>query len=161
MRSKIIIAILVLIPFFTFSQGKKTVKKNQIKSITVISSTTGGEKNKVIKESYEEFDENGNSSLKIDFDKNGNIKTKEANIYNAKGDIIETIKYNGNDVVKKRIKYAYNSLGNKISETITTDEGTILKKNIYTYNAKGLKDEKRIFNPNEIETIKKYSYEYR
>jgi hypothetical protein len=182
-----IIVLLVLISTLSFSQSKKEAKKNKIKSATVMETYYENGNPVTYKDSYEEYDKNGHTLLKIEYKKDGSIKHKETNTYDAFNNKIEetefdvekkinkkkTYKYNAfndkteeteydeNGKIIKFTSYAYNADGDRSNETIIDGAGKIKKKNMFTYNDKHLKVEKQTYNnTNQLESTKKWSYEF-
>ena len=67
------------------AQGKKDIKANKIKSITVWQADAVNSKAEGYKDSYEEFDNEGRSILSIDYRKDGTIQKKETTTYDKSG----------------------------------------------------------------------------
>ena len=80
-----LILIAILLQQLSFSQSKKEVKMHKIKS----SFTTITEKGKTINEGKTIFDSKGNEIEKIDYDKEGNVKSIHKIKYNSEGDETE------------------------------------------------------------------------
>jgi len=162
MKTKLsILVILLTLPLFVFCQSKKEAKKNKIKSATVWKATTDNGTAVSIKESYEEYDNNGNTIFKIDYKKDGSIKTKTTLKYDKYQNKIEEEESNlkENTIIKRVFKY--NANNDKTEEYEYDSTGKLLKKSIYSYDLKGLKTSKQTFNEsNVIESLKKWAYEY-
>jgi hypothetical protein len=186
MKYKIII-LLLLISILSFGQSKKEAKKNKIKSTTVSQTIYDNGNPVTYKDSYEEFDKNGNTLIKIEYKKDGTVKHKETARYDIYNNKIEETEYDADDQTNKRKTYKYNAFNDKIEETeynaagaitkssaytyntdgdratevITDESGKVKKKNVYTFNSNHLKVEKQSFNiSNKLESLKKWSYEY-
>ncbi|HRS54049.1 MAG TPA: hypothetical protein P5250_05030, partial [Bacteroidales bacterium] len=129
---------------------------------------------------------NGRLILYINYNKNGLIKTKESYKYDNQGNKLEEIKWNNDSLIYHK-KYTYNSNSYKTEEIWLDNKGKIIQKSVfklnangdkivetvynnseqiistiyYTYNNKKLKTERKTINAKgEIESIKKFSYEY-
>lgn len=169
--------------------GKKE-QKNKIKSTTVMQTVYDSGKPSTLKESYEEFDKNGNTVLYEEFDNNGNIVHKETYVYNSSGDVTEetyldsssgknykkTHKYTlirdktreseestfaPTGELTKKVVYTYNASGKKATETHFDAAGKITKKLAYGYNSNDMKLTKQSFSPaGVLENQKEWHYEY-
>ena len=168
-------------------QSKKDIKANNIKSITVWQSDKIDNSTQTVKETYEEFDKHGNTTLKIKFSKTGSISSKETCRYDKNQNKIEDIKYDENgkitshkvyvfnylgrkteerefssdgDIILETI-FMYNLAGDKSSEVVTDAKGNLLKKTEYKYNSKNLKIQKvTIDKISKTDSIKKWAYEF-
>jgi membrane-associated HD superfamily phosphohydrolase len=187
MKTFKIISLLLLLPFVVFCQGKKDVKKNKIKTITVWQTDIANGESTSYKESYEEYDKNGNPTALIEYDKNGTVTKKETakydkflnkieetqfdlkdkiNVkkifkYNAKNEKIEEMEYNSSGKIIKRTTITYKLNGDKATETVYDASGELIKKIQYNYNAKHLRTERQTLNSkNVLKSLKKWSYEY-
>ncbi len=187
MKKFILVATFIVASVAGFGQSKKEAKANKIKSTTVWQADNENGKANTYKDSYEEFDKNGNTVSKIEYAKDGSIKKQETYKfdayqnkteetifdlkdntnkkkiykYNATNDKTEETEYNSSGAVVKKTTYTYNSNGDKSSETITDASGNVTKKAVYNYNTKNLKNDKQTFNnANILESVKKYVYEY-
>ncbi len=144
-----------------FSQSKKQVKEFKIKSTTTwnANNNSSGTANPV-KDTYEEFDKSGRTTLFIEYKADGTIKNKKTKVYNTSGDETEECKYDAAGITEKTV-YTYNANGDKASETISDGKGTITKKILYTYDVKGLTLTKQTYNAsNVLISVKKYVYSY-
>jgi hypothetical protein len=187
MKNIIICFFLLFSGLLTFAQGSKEIKLNKIKSVTTWQSDTEEGSAELVKESYDEFDKNGNPVLEINYKKDGTVNHKKTTKYDRKQNKIEEIEYEGDFVIKSHKAYMYNSLGKKTdereynpsgaliqttsfsyypdgekkSETTTDAKGTVLKLVEYKYNSRQLKIQKISQNKEKkSEAIKKWSYEY-
>jgi hypothetical protein len=183
----LIIATCLLIVISSWGQKKKEVKKNKIKSTTDWEIVYENGKANTYKSAYEEFDKNGNSTMKIEYGPDGAVLTKvtakydgfqnrieetefdvskKKNIrktskYNAFKDKTEESEYNSSGVLLKKTVFTYNTDGDKTSEIIMDSSGTVLKKTTYTYNPKKLRSGKQTINSSNLpETGKKWEYVY-
>jgi hypothetical protein len=87
---KTAILLLFLISFFAVeAQGKKSAKKNGIKSVTVIDNING----KDVNIEKKVFDKEGETIEQTDYDKEGALKTVKKFKLNKDGDVIEEEEY--------------------------------------------------------------------
>lgn len=169
------------------AQSKKEIKANKLKSTTVWQADNSSGTTVTYKDTYEEYDKEGHTTLHVeyksdgtitkkqtavydsygnktedtDFDLKDNKNTKTTYKYNANNDKTEEVEYNGSGAVVKKTVFTYNANGDKTGELITDASGNILKKIVFTYDSKGLKETKQTFNAaNILESVKKYVYEY-
>jgi antitoxin component YwqK of YwqJK toxin-antitoxin module len=75
----------------SYSQSKKDVIKDKIKSIKVVTTVYKNEIQTQIPEIFERYAPNGDVIEKIEYDKEGKVKSHEAFVYNKKGDVVERI----------------------------------------------------------------------
>ena len=183
----LMIATCLLMMISSQGQTKKEVKKNKIKSTTDWEIVYENGKANTYKSSYEEFDRNGHTTLKMEYGPAGEVLTKvtakydsyqnkieetefdaskKKNIrrtskYNAFKDKTEELEYNSSGLLIKKTVFTYNTDGDKVTETIMDASGTVLKKITFTYNSRKLKSGKlTISNSNVPESGKKWEYEY-
>jgi hypothetical protein len=134
MKKTIVIFLVLAFSVSTFAQKKKNVQSHKIKSTTVYNSDFEDNDGKQVKESYERFDENGNTVEEIEYDKKG--------------------------IEKKHILYEYDEEGNKTKETYLKPGGAKEKTIEYKYQD-GLKTERTVYLANgKIKTKKKYVYDF-
>jgi hypothetical protein len=184
-KSILILLPLLLFATLLFAGGKE--KKNKVKSRTEY--TTLYEKGKEItyKESYEEFNKEGKTVLKIEYKPDGTILTKESVKFDAYGNVVEEIKidneknkyskttfkynadnekseeveYDKNGIVLKKTVLNYNGEGNRTAEVVFDKDGNVLKKHIYSFNQKKMRTEKKTYNAQDIlESLKKFEFSY-
>lgn len=188
MKTTALFLFITVFSFSCFSQSKKEAKANKIKSTTVWQADNENGKTNTYKESYQEYDKNGNTITKIEYSKEGTIKKKETTVYdanqnktaeteydlknninkkktykyNALNDKTEEIEYNATtNAIIKKTTYTYNANGDKTGETITDASGNVTKKIVYNYNTKDLKNDKQTYTgSNVLESVKKWVYEY-
>ncbi len=187
MRKTLIFATLLLAGHIAFSQSGKEIKTNKIKSITTWQNDKDDSPAKVYKDTYEVFDKNGNTTTKIDYKKDGSIKSRQQFKFDKDNNKTEELEYDGNNVVITHKTYAYNAFGkrteekefapngeltrkttytlnasgDKTAETVTDAKGAMLKKVEYTYNSRNLKTQRTTSNKaKQVELIKKWTYEY-
>jgi hypothetical protein len=185
-RIRIVAACLIMV-ITASGQTKKEIKQNKIKSATDWEIVYKDGAASTYKSAYEEFDRNGHSTLKIEYDPDGKVLTKmtakydsyknkieetefdalkkknsrKTFKYNAFKDKTEELEYSSSGVLIKKTLFTYNTDGNKASEIITDGSGTVLKKLTYTYNSKKLKSGKQTLNNSNVpESGKKWEYEY-
>lgn len=141
------------------AQSKKKIREHKVVSETVYTTKTVNGKEVQIKDSYEEYDKNGNVVLKIEYNKEGAVKKTEKYKYNANKDKIEEIEYDGTGKLKSHFTYVYNSSGERIGEIEYDAAGKIIKQSLTTYDSKGFKVEKRIYDGDKkLIAVKKYTY---
>lgn len=187
MQRIVIFAACLIMVISASGQSKKDRKQNKIKSITDWDIVYENGKPVQYKASYEEFDKNGLTTMKIEYAQDGSVltkvtakydgfqnKTEETELdvvkkkntrktykYNAFKDKTEELEYNSSGVLLKKTAFSYNKDGSKASEIFMDGSGTVLKKTTYTYNPKKLKSGKQtISNTNVPESGKKWEYEY-
>jgi hypothetical protein len=138
MKKIAIILSCMIIALTVQGQKKKEIKADKIKSITTWAAENKKGNTVTYKDCYEEFDINGNSILKIEYNKKGVIKHKEASVYNANGKKTEDAEYDLKD--NKNVKRTYQFTGNVKTDCLEYDSnGTLIKKISYTRDANGKK----------------------
>ena len=187
MKTILFLLILVGICKLAPCQSNKEIRFNKIKSVTTWQSEKGAGQSDVVKESYEVFDKDGNTTLKIKYKKDGTVDTKETTKYDKNQNKIEEFQYTGSDEIVSHKAYVYNAFGKKTeereytptgepsketvftynpsgeknAEIVTDSKGNLLKKVEYSYNAKNLKTQRTTSNKTkQVESVKKWSYEY-
>lgn len=152
--------ILLLCPLLFFGQGKKLLKNNKIKSRTMMTTATNKEGVTVtFKDTYEEYDKNGNTVVKIDYAKDGSIKKKEVYKFDGFDNVIEQTDFDKKRGTTEVTTYKYNASGDKTSETVTNQDGKVLKKETYSFDAKRLKTDQQEFDENnKLKSSRNYSY---
>jgi hypothetical protein len=132
---KLLIAFLVIVfSLSLYGQKKKNVQSHKIKSTTVYNADFEDNDGKQVKESFERFDEAGNTVEEIEYDKKG--------------------------VEKKHILSEYDDDGNKTKETYLKPNGSKEKTIEYKYQD-GLKTERTVYLSNgKIKSKKKYVYDF-
>lgn len=154
-KKYLILITLVFIAIKGFSQSKKTIKAQKIK--TIIETKTEGAK--TITESKIIYDKDGNPTEIVDYNKEGQIKSIHKLKYNSEGDEIEDLEYNSsNNLVEKKIT-KYSLIGEKTEEVYFDAAGKQIKKTTYTYDSKGLKTEKKTTDDSgKVISVKHYTY---
>ena len=142
------------------------------------------------KDSYEEFNRTGKTTLYIGYGKDGTILHKEATTYDKDGNVLEVIvtdakegksyrmtytysvvkdktllmeesEFNPTGALVKKTVYTYNASRKKATETISDATGMTVKKILYNYNAKNLKSHKQVLGKTNVpESSKEWQYEY-
>ena len=190
MKKIILIAccLLTLVAGTTFA-GKQQ-KKHKIKSTTITQTAYENGKPTTYKESYEEFDKNGNTTLFIEYAKDGSVLKKETASYDNnqnvteqtffdskknkeykktyrysvmkdKTPLVEEAEFDASGKLLKKTSYSYTSSGKKASETVTDATGALIEKTLFIYNSKNLKTFKQSFNKsNMLENVKEWQYDY-
>jgi len=168
----------------------KQEKKHKVKSSTTTMTVYENGKASTWKDSYEEFDRNGNTTLAVDYAKDGAVTHKETYLYDKSGNVTElgvtdakegksykmtytytVIKdksllaeeseFTPSGALKKKTVYTYNASKKKATETVTDATGQPIKKVIYNYNARNMKSHKQVFGKTNLpESAKEYLYEY-
>lgn len=186
---KTLTAILLLLLFSNLAhcQSNKEIKLNKIKSVTSWSNDKEDGTSTTYKDSYEAFDKNGNTILKLKYKKDGTVSGKETWKYDKNENKVEEFEYDGNNSIVSHKTSVYNALekkteerelsasgelirktsftytpaGEKATETVTDAKGNVLKKVEYSYNARDLKTQRSSSNKyKKLETLKKWAYEY-
>lgn len=159
MIKKIFCLWIFLTPLFLSSQSKKEVKENKIKSTLENVTIIENGKEITYKDTYTEFDKNGNIVAQTEYNKDGSVKKKITSKYDSFKNKTEELEYEGNHLVRKRL-FSYNGNGEKTLEVTYDGSGKLLKKEVFIYNNKGLRAEKKIYDAanNLIETHK-YIYQ--
>lgn len=144
-----------------FAQGKKTIRKNNIKGMTeVITDYENGREN-THNDVAKKFDKEGETIQEINYDKNGVLKEKILTKNNKEGDKIEEIIFDANGKQSSRFTYKYNSDGEKIEEVKYDAKNSLQSKSVYGINKNGLKTEKKTYDSKgKLIQTKKYVYEY-
>ena len=183
------ISLLCLFSFYSVAQSKKNIKKNKVKSTSVTTTEDVKGAQQTFKDTYEEYDSDGNTIVDIEYNPDGTVKKKETYKFNKNGDVLEHVVYGTQGEIKKsttmkysalfdkieelryegasnklveREVYTYNAQGQRTSEVTLDDKGVLIKKAIYTYDKKGLKLEKKtVDGKDKLLSDKKYTYEYK
>jgi hypothetical protein len=136
-------------------QKKKELKKNRIRCIAT-TETLGA---RTINDSKEFFNADGELITAINYDKEGNLKSKTQYKYVNGNDLSQEIQYDAHNVIVEKKTYSYNGLGEKTGEVIKDKNNKVLKRMEYLYNANGLKSERRTYDAaNKLVSVKKYDY---
>jgi len=171
----------VLTCLFSFSQSKKTIKKNNIQQVE---SFLTGQDSRVI-QTIKKFDANGNEIFLEEYDEKGRLEKKRERTYDNKNQLVEEREFNTKGELKKIEKYdydlglvvkysvfndkneliklvesSYNGFEEKTKETTKDGKGTILESAEYTYNKFGLRTDKKTFDK-EGKLIEHKQYEYK
>lgn len=155
----LIILLLSVATLTVNGQSKKRIREHKVMSETVYTTKTVNGKEVQVKDSYEEYDKNGNVILKIEYNKEGAVKKTEKYKYNANKDKIEEIVYDATGKLKSHFTFVYNSSGERIGEIEYDAAGKIIKQSITTYDSKGFKVEKRTYDGDKkLISVKKYIY---
>lgn len=141
------------------AQSRKEIRENKIISETSFVTSNENGKEVTYKDSFTVFDKNGNISEQTEYNKEGGIKRKETNKYNANKDKIEEVVYDGKDQTTRKTMFLYNSNFQKTGEIEYDNSGNVIRQSMILYNAKGLKSEKKVFDANKkLIATKKYTY---
>jgi len=150
---------MVIVPLIGFSQSKKEIKDNKIKSTTVEKTEQKDGVVVTYKETYEEYDKNGNTIVKIEYNKAGEIKSKENNKYDGFGNVTEKTEYEKKSGNTIKTTYKYDAKGEKTEEIVYDTDGVIKSKQIFVKDNKGLKKETKEYNSKgELRWSRKYTY---
>jgi hypothetical protein len=154
-----LLAALCVITTIVSAQSKKDIRENKIVSETSTISITENGKEIIYKDSFTVYDKQGNIIEQTDYNKEGGIKRKETNKYNANKDKTEEVVFDGKDKTTIKTTFFYNSNDQKIGEIEYDGTGKILKQSMITYNANGFKTEKKTYDANKkLISIKKFTY---
>ncbi|MBN4049714.1 hypothetical protein JYT36_00640 [Bacteroidales bacterium AH-315-N07] len=124
----LLFGLLLTIPSLSYSQSKKKIKKNQVKSRTEWETSYTRGKETKYKSTFRKFDKNGNMIEDILYNPKGNIKRKETFKYDGKDNKIEEIRYNPDGTVKRKITFKYDDKGLRIGRTIYDAKDQIKSK---------------------------------
>lgn len=168
----------------------KHERKHKVKSTTTAMTVYENGATSTWKESYEEFNRAGKTTLYIDYGKDGSVLHKETSTYDKDGNITEEVvtdakegkshrrtytysvikdktllmdetDYNAAGGLVKKTVYTYNASKKKATETISDATGQPVKRIIYNYNARDLKSHKQVFGKTNVpESSREWQYEY-
>jgi hypothetical protein len=151
------------------AQGKKDVKKNKIKSITEIVTTTENGKEITYKAYYIAFNKDGEVTEETEYYSNGTIKKKETTKYDANDNKVEETFYQKKNpksddeseaLINQKIVYKYNVHNDKVEEDeIDASTGKIIKMQLFLYNSKGERNIEETYDANK-KLIKKALFTY-
>ena len=191
MKNRVIAAtgiMILLLPGLIIA-GKQE-RKHKVKSATTTTTVYENGKASSWKDSYEEFDRNGNTTLSIGYGKDGTVLHKETTVYDKAGNVTEEVvtdtkenksyrmtytytvikdktllaeesEFTSAGTLKKKTVYTYNASKKKATETVTDGTGQPVKKVIYSYNSRDLKSHKQVIGKTNMpESAKDYQYEY-
>jgi hypothetical protein len=185
--NRFVLMIACILVVFSLQAGGKKEKKNKVKSTTVYMTVYKDQAPVKYRESYEEFDKDGNTLQKVEYGKDGSITHKETAKYDGSGNkteetvfdpatgldvrkvyrydafkkVTEETEYNAGGVLQKKTVTTYTLKGKKASETVTDSGGNPIKKILYTYNEHDMKSTKKTFRgTNTPESLKEWQYEY-
>ena len=96
----VLILVLVILSLAGFSQKKKEIKKNRIKSIVV----TDTENGKTINDSKTIYNTNGEVIEEVNYDKTGQVKSILKYKYNSEGDVLEEAEYDPKNQLKENVQ---------------------------------------------------------
>ncbi|MEI6574903.1 MAG: hypothetical protein WCO63_01870 [Bacteroidota bacterium] len=149
----------MLLSYPLFAQSKKDIRNAKIASETTTVTQTDNGKDITYKETYTIYDKNGNVTEQTEYNKEGAVKRKESNKYNADNDKTEEVVFDAKEKTTRKTSFTYNVDGSKTGEIEYDEKGIILKQSTYTYNNKGLKTEKKTFDgKKKLLSTKKYNY---
>lgn len=137
---RILFLIVLIVPVLcgtAFSQSKKDIKKNKIKSVKVTNTVIKDGKDQTLNESFQRFDASAEVIEEINYDDDGGIKSHFTYTLNKNGDKTEEISYQADGKIKKKKTIKYDANGDKIEEIHTDANGTFIDKDVFTYNANG------------------------
>jgi len=152
--------LLMLVSVTTFAQSKKNLRANSIKSKLTQKIVTIDGSQKKINDEYEEYDKHGNLILKIEYNKEGNLKEKTSYKYDKFNKLSEELNVDEKEGKITKTTFYYDALNNKIKEVVVDKEGNKLKVIEYKYE-KNLKSERREYDENQnLKSLKVYTYQY-
>jgi hypothetical protein len=141
------------------AQGRKDLKKLQIRSVkeTVTDYQAGAEAN--YPESEEKFNKDGRRVELTEYQKDGKPKRRTTYAYNASGDVTEEAEYGADGKLKEKTRHEYNALGEKTAELKFDGAGALQRRHEYKYDRNGLKAERRTYDAaGKLLQVKKYTY---
>jgi hypothetical protein len=163
MRSLKILMLFLIVNFCsktTIAQSKKKIRKYQIREITEQSNLKSSNHTETYNETKSKFDVNGFLIEKLDYKKDGQIKTRQVNKYDKNGFLLEEIEYDGFNQLKKKKKYTYNFEGEKLVENEYDKTDQLFRKTINKYDARGFRIEKQVYDQQgNLLHVKKYIYD--
>jgi len=109
---KFLILFLIIIPFVGFTQSKKTIRENKIHSQTTKKTIAKDTVFITYVQTYEEFDKNGKTTLKIKYDSKGVMRKKNSYVYDSFGNLTEEMEYSKKSGRTIKITYKYDTDGN-------------------------------------------------
>ncbi len=155
----LVIVLMVFIPLLGMSQSKSELKASKIKSRTIERTEQKDGVTTTYKEFYEEYDKNGYTILQQEFNKTGEVKSKDTYKYDNFGNVSEKVEYDKKSGNTVKTVYKYDANGEKIEETDYDSGGSVKSRQVYSVDSKGLKKETKEYNSKgELKWIKKYSY---
>lgn len=131
-----------------FSQSRKDLKNNRVKSITEMLTVTENGKPVTYKDQYSTYDKNGYITERTEYNRDGTVKRKETATYDKNGNKLEESlvekKKDGKDGKEGESKfmrksYKYNANEDKIEEVEYDENGKVIKKLAMNYNTAGNK----------------------
>jgi hypothetical protein len=153
----IIVLVFSVLVANSVAQKKKEIKKFGIRTVT--STKTQG--NKILKDEKQTFNSSGLLIEEIKYDDEGAQSSLTRYKYNADEDIIEETEYDEKNILLEKRVMKYNALAQKIEERVTGKDGRQIKRFTYTYDAKGLRNEKKTYDAANVLVItKKIVYGY-
>lgn len=156
---RLAILFFLLSSFYLSAQSKKDLRENKILSETTYTTSYENGKEVSYKDTYTVYDKNGNVIEETEYAKNGDIKRKETNKYNANNDKTEEVVFDGKDKTTTKTVFYYNATGKKIGEIIYDSSGIIKQQISYSYNSKDFRVEKKTYDANKkLLSVKKYVY---
>lgn len=168
-KSTYILLFACLLSLGAIAQGKKEVKKNKIKSVTEIVSTT--EKGKEINYTayYIAFNNDGEVTEETEYYSNGTIKKKKTIKYDANENKVEETFYQKKNpkpdseteaLVNLKTVYKYNVHNDKVEEDeLDANTGKVIKMHLFQYNGKGERNIEETYDANK-KLIKKAVFTY-
>ncbi len=153
----ILLSALLVLP--AYGQGKKTVKRNKIKTVT----ETRTEDSKTLTEEKTYFDREGREIERHTYNKDGELKTihKYKYKYNSNDDVVEETELDAQGNQKEKRVVKYNNLGDKIEELWYDEKNQLKKRQLTTYDARGLKTERKTYDAQgNLKSIKKFVYTF-
>lgn len=145
----------------SFAQGKKIIRKNNVKGITEVITDYENGKESTHNDVVKKFDKNGETIQEINYDKNGILKEKILTKNNKDGDKVEETTFDANNKQSSRSTFKYNSDGEKIEEAKYDAKNNLQSKSVYSINKNGLKTDKKTYDAKgKLIQTKKYIYEY-
>ncbi len=158
LRLQFFLLITLLHPYPSLCQSQADIKSRKIKSITTLTTDTR-KGDTTIRKNASLYDAHGNVIESIDYDAKGNVENHEQFKFNRHNDEVEYIHLSPDAKVLKKIKTQYNKWNNPI-EKITYDAAeNLTEKTEVTYNASN-DVISEITSDKEGNTIRKTLYRY-
>lgn len=142
----------------TFAQGKKTIRKLNIESVTAVDHENG----RVLNNRKKVFHKSGEVAEDYDYDKHGELVRVQKYKFDDNDEVIEEVENYPQARETTRTICKYNGLGEKTEEHVYNGTGTPIKIHRYKYNAQGLKTERTTTDASgNVISVRKYTYTFR
>src|SRR6185436_9701329 len=138
------------------AQSKKDLKKNKVKSFHQVHTSVENNKETTVDALVQKFDNDGNVTEEINYDKEGKVKSHFTAVYDKNGDKTEEQVFEEDGKLKKKKTYKYNAKGDRTEEYHNDPSGKLIEKIIFSYNANGDKVAEVTMDPSNNPTEKTF-----